>query len=166
MKKAWWQRFAVAVFLIAGALLILSPSRPLWPANSVLGRVQTAHRLVARAKTVYSVYSQRNDGFAPARDFLPPGLKVVGFMSFDDPEASLWRPFGSRRVEHIKVADTAEDLKRRGIEYALINSFNVRVLLEGRPVVGFLADQPQRPTSADLSAHVARGTRGPPIGIW
>ena len=41
-------------------------------------------------------------------------------VTFDDPETSLWRPFGSRRVEHVGPHDTAADLKRRGIEYVLI----------------------------------------------
>lgn len=41
-------------------------------------------------------------------------------VTFDDPETSLWRPFGSRRIEHVCSGDTAVELKQRGIEYILV----------------------------------------------
>lgn len=34
---------------------------------------------------------------APLRSALPPDEKLVGVITFDDPETSLWRPFGSRK---------------------------------------------------------------------
>ena len=74
----------------------------------------------ARQREVYSVYHERNDAFAPVRAVLPPDVKVLGLITYDDPETSLWRPFGSRRIEHVCPQDTAADLKRRGIEYILV----------------------------------------------
>jgi hypothetical protein len=121
VKKCWWRAAASAVFLLAAGLLIISPSRPLFPAQTILGKIQMPDsRLLARMKEVYSVYGNRNDGFAPARAALPPGLKVLGLITFDDPETSLWRPFGSRRIEHVCPGDTAADLKARGIEFILL----------------------------------------------
>ena len=121
VKKCWWRTSAFAVFLFAAGLLVISPARPLFPVQTIFAKIQMPDsRLVARIKEVYLVYAQRNDGFAPARELLPPGLKVLGMITFDDPETSLWRPFGSRRIEHVCPADTAADLKARGIEYVLL----------------------------------------------
>ena len=121
VKRTWWRVAAGGVFLLAAGLLIISPARPLFPARSISEEIWTSNsRLLARIKEVYSVYRSRNDGFAPARAALPPDLKVLGLVTFDDPETSLWRPFGSRRIEHVMREDTAADLKARGIEYILV----------------------------------------------
>jgi hypothetical protein len=54
------------------------------------------------------------------RSLLPPDWKVLGYLAYDDPETSLWRPFGSRRIEYVDLGDTAADLKARGVEYILL----------------------------------------------
>jgi hypothetical protein len=41
-------------------------------------------------------------------------------VTYDDPETSLWRPFGSRRIVHIRQEDTSADLKAFGVEYVLV----------------------------------------------
>jgi hypothetical protein len=121
-KHRWWRWAGALVFLLAVMLLILSPARPLWPANRILSNLSSGDSgLLARAKTVYAVYGERADGFAPVREQLPAGTSVLGLVTFDDPETSLWRPFGSRRIEHITDTDTAADLRARGIAYALIS---------------------------------------------
>ena len=128
VKKSWWRASAFAVFLLAAGLLVISPPRPLFPVQTILKNIHLPDgRLFTRIKEVYSVYGQRNDGFAPARKILPPGLNVLGMVTFDDPETSLWRPFGSRRIEHVCPQDTPADLKQRGIEYILVsnNAFNI-----------------------------------------
>jgi len=105
--------------------LILSPSRPLWPATAVLERFggsESSHPLVRKASTVYLVCSQRADAFAPARALLPGGANPLGFMTADDPETSLWRPFGSRRILHVRPLDTAQDIRRQGCPYVLVKS--------------------------------------------
>jgi hypothetical protein len=122
IRKRWWQLAAFGVFALGGLLLILSPSRPLWPANFILSRFDSHGRLVERARAVYQVYSQRADGFAPARNLLPPGERVVGLIATDDPETSLWRPFGSRRIVHVTRSDTTAELRARNIRYVLVNS--------------------------------------------
>ena len=116
VKKTAWRVAAFAGFVMAAGLLIVSPARPLFPVQTILKRFPDAP---ARVRVVYSVYAGRNDAFAPARDILPPGLKVLGLTTYDDPETSLWRPFGSRRIEHVCPDDTAEQLKARGVEYIL-----------------------------------------------
>ena len=121
VKKNWWRTAAFAVFLIAAGLLVISPARPLFPVRTILDNFQKPEsRLWARINEVYSVYGSRSDAFAPARALLPPGLKVLGMITYDDPETSLWWPIGSRRIEHVCPTDTAADLKARGIEYILL----------------------------------------------
>jgi hypothetical protein len=117
VKYFWWRSAAFGVFFIAAGILIISPARPLFPALTILGKMQNAP---ARIREVYSVYRERNDAFAPARAVLPPDLKILGMTTFDDPETSLWRPFGSRRIAHVCPGDTAEELKAEGVEYILV----------------------------------------------
>jgi hypothetical protein len=124
VTRRWWKISVFAVFTMAAALLVVSPSRPLFPALTLVEKLQTCQpdsRLLARMREVYSVYRGRNDGFAPARAMLPLYLKVLGMVTFDDPETSLWRPFGSRRIEHVCPQDTPVDLKQRGVEYILVH---------------------------------------------
>jgi hypothetical protein len=122
--KRWWRNLGLLVFALGAAVVILSPARPLWPWRLVLGEGANDHfpSSLARARSVYDVQSRRADGFAPVREVLPPGLKVLGLISFDDPETSLWRPFGSRRIVHVTRSDTPQALRASGIEYILVNA--------------------------------------------
>jgi len=129
VRTRWWRAVAVMVMIMAAGLVIVTPARPLWPATRVLGNLggaESTHPLVRRAWKVYSTYAQRWDAFAPAREMLPPGEAVVGVVTFDDPEASLWRPYGQRRFVHITPEDTLEEIRDRGVRYILVSP----VLLE------------------------------------
>jgi len=102
--------------------LIISPARPLFPVRTVINHIEARHsdsKFFARVKEVYSVYHDRNHAFAPVLDALPPGLKTLGFVTYDDPETSLWRPFGSRRIIHVCPGDNSTYLKAQGVEYIL-----------------------------------------------
>jgi hypothetical protein len=116
---------SLGVFVLAAILLVVSPARPLWPAVTVLrarGADQSAHPLVQRAWRVYSVYGVRGDAFAPAKALLPANTYRLGVITSDDPETSLWRPFGSRRVIHISRTDTPEEIRKEGVRYVLASS--------------------------------------------
>ncbi len=125
IRARWW-RFSVAgVFLVAAFLVIISQARPLWPAHFVLEKLHAKYPSdprLQRASQVFATYAQRWDAFAAVRARLPEELKVVGVITSDDPETSLWRPFGSRRMEHLKLEDSIEDLRKRNIQYVLVNS--------------------------------------------
>lgn len=126
VMRRWWRKVVFLEFLIAAGLLIVSPARPLFPALTLVEKLQARQpdsHPPARMRAVYSVYGGRNDAFAPVRAVLPPGLKVLGMVTFDDPETSLWRPFGSRRILHVCRDDTPEETRRRGIHYVLVSSF-------------------------------------------
>ncbi len=117
VKKCWWRGATFFVFAITALLLIISPARPLFPVLTILDKMPNAP---ARVREVYSVYRERNDAFAPAKEILPADLKVLGVTTFDDPETSLWRPFGSRQIVHVCPQDTAADLKAENVEYILV----------------------------------------------
>jgi hypothetical protein len=125
LKKLWWRASAFLVFVIAAGLLIISPSRPLFPVGSILAKLQAGRsnsKLAARIEEVYSVYRDRNHAFAPALALLPPDTHVLGLITYDDPETSLWQPFGSRQVVCLKPTDTADWLKSQGVRYILAKS--------------------------------------------
>lgn len=125
IRSRWWKQACGCVFGLAALLLVLNQARPLWPALTILrsmGAENSSHQLVRRAWAVYSVYSQRADAFAPARALLSADMSPLGFVSYDDPETSLWRPFGARRILHVTPTDTAAELRQRGIKCVLASS--------------------------------------------
>jgi hypothetical protein len=129
LTQKWWHALVLLCFAMAAALLVLTPPRPLWPANTVLGMMGAENSdsaLVKRVHTVYSVYGERSDGFVPAKQALPPGLDVLGLVTFDDPETSLWKPFGSTRIQHVTRRDDAASLRSRGIEYVLVSEYTLK----------------------------------------
>ncbi|HWD93219.1 MAG TPA: hypothetical protein VG938_12820 [Verrucomicrobiae bacterium] len=129
VRQRWWVALAGIVFALALAALILNPSRPLWPANTILAKALAKHPnqpQLSRAQKVYWVYADRPDPLAAIRQWFPPGLKVIGFMGTgDDLDISLWKPYGSRRVEPFFLEDSPEKIRALGIEYAVVGGFNL-----------------------------------------
>lgn len=124
-RQRFWRWAGLAVFALALPVLILSPQRPLWPAQTVLRAMNaetSTNRWLQRTWTVYSVYGSRAESFDPILKLLPPGQPVLGFVGMDSPEAALWQPFGTRRIRHIRMDDTAANIRARGIKYALVNA--------------------------------------------
>jgi hypothetical protein len=126
LQRRWWKGLVGIVFAVALFISVLAPARPLWPAETVLGKLHDAHpslRLITRAQSVYWLYKNRPVAFTPLLAALPADGKVFGMLTFDDPETSLWWPMGSRRIEHVKVEDARETLESRGIQYVIAPEF-------------------------------------------
>lgn len=123
VRQAWWRQWAFLSFGLAGLLLVVSPARPLWPAGWFFhhygSRLQTS-RLASRAMDAYATKNSRMEVFAPMIASLPADASVLGFYARDFPETSLWKPFGSRRILHVKTTDSPEEIRQRGIKYALV----------------------------------------------
>ena len=52
-RQTWWQRFCLLVMAVTAAMLLVSRDRPLFPAQTVLGKLQSNYphsKIVARAK--------------------------------------------------------------------------------------------------------------------
>lgn len=120
VRKTLWRGAAFIVFAMAAGLLIISPARPLFPVGMLLNKLSASHsQMATRTADVYTVYRDRNHAFQPVLDILPPGVKTLGFITYDDPETALWQPFGSRTVIHICPGDGPDFLKTNGITYIL-----------------------------------------------
>jgi hypothetical protein len=102
VRRAGWRILALLVSLSVLPCLILTPSRPLWPAQAMsawLNRHYPDGLLTQRIATVYSCYQNRNDLLAPLRAGLPDNATNIGYIAgVNDSDYSLWRPFGQRRV--------------------------------------------------------------------
>jgi hypothetical protein len=135
VRRNWWRKLSWAVFAFAFAVLVLTPARPFWPAKTILGRavaLQPDSRLLKRALAVYSVYSIRYDPVAEVRSYLPRDLKVVGLLSSpDDLETPFWRPYGKRRVEQISWKESAENIRARNLQYAVVSKAVFLIVKEG-----------------------------------
>jgi hypothetical protein len=105
VRRAGWRIVAVLVSLSVLPGLMLTPARPLWPAQALskwLVRHYPESALTQRVVMVYSCYQNRNDLLAPLRDQLPEDATKVGFIAGEnDMDYSLWRPFGHRQVVHL-----------------------------------------------------------------
>jgi hypothetical protein len=111
--------------LSAVPLVILCPARPLFPTQVVSSLMTTSHvpdAIVARYDRVYSVYAKRSDVLRELIAPIPAGERVVGFLQTgNDAEASLWLPFGTRKIVEVTPEDSREDVKARGIRFVLVS---------------------------------------------
>jgi hypothetical protein len=116
--------------LLALAALIVTPPRPLWPAISVLSKAAAAHPQqpqLQRALKVYEVYRRRSDPLAEVRAHFPENLQVIGFMGTDDDlDISMWKPYGSRRVEPFFFEDSPEKIRSLGIHYGVVSGLHLQ----------------------------------------
>jgi hypothetical protein len=106
VRRDGWQILAMLVSLSVLPCLVLTPSRPLWPVRTVSGWLSRNYpegSFTRRLTTVYSCYQNRNDLLAPLRARLPDNVTNIGFIAgLNDSDYSLWRPFGQRRVTHLR----------------------------------------------------------------
>jgi hypothetical protein len=105
MKKKWWEAGALVVIGSTILVLVLTPARPLWPAQTVLEKLQSRwpeSEQLWRAGEVYAVYRERNDLLQPLRERLPPDAARIGIIADDnDLDYGLWRPFGARTLSYL-----------------------------------------------------------------
>jgi hypothetical protein len=123
VRARWRHVLAAWVGATSVVVLFLSPARPLWPAQWVLGWFSDklpANQLIARAQRVYDVYGHRNDAFAGLSALIPDSVSTIGVIDDgDDMESSLWRPFGRRTV--VDVVDL-ERGSPPGIEWVVVKN--------------------------------------------
>ncbi len=102
VRSRLWHAVTVVVAAIPIFLLVLVPDQPLFPVDGLLGllkKVNAPNTLVQRTETVYRTYELRFDALAPIREMIPENVREIGFVGDgNQPEVSLWRPFGERRV--------------------------------------------------------------------
>jgi hypothetical protein len=135
VRRIWWQRLAHLVMLISVGLLIAAPFRPLFPAQTILGRLHDKHPDSKFAAKFLFIYSFRTD-VEKNRNYLntqlPSETNIVGVAgtvsSFG--ETGLWLPLGRRRVEGVLPDDTTEQLHSLGIDYVFVTDAFPKLLKE------------------------------------
>jgi hypothetical protein len=131
VRSRWRCVLAACVGITATAVLVLSPARPLWPAEWVLGWIADKlpkSDLIVRGQRVYEVYRHRNDIFADFRKQIPDDVTAIGVIGTGDVmESSLWQPFGRRKV--VDLLDLPRN-KPPGLEWVVVKN-------------GVVADNPQ-----------------------
>lgn len=134
-RNRWWRPAVMAAWGTTLLLVLLSPSRPLWPAVGVLGALQDRYQspLVARALTVYQVYGDRADQFSSLVNRLDQPGDTIGLLAQNALETSLWKPFGRRSVTQVLPRDDAASLRARGVR-ALVVSVPEVERLSGVPL--------------------------------
>jgi hypothetical protein len=129
----WWRVFAFFAALSVLPAMVLSPSRPLWPAKTVLNELagrKPDNRTVRRLLSIYQVYSNRADNLAPLKLYVPSDCRVVGFLgTTDDSELSLWRPFGTCRVVDITPANQSCVLHDGTVPVAVVSRRGVSEIM-------------------------------------
>ena len=123
VRRRWWKVLGLCVFLFAGLSVLVIPERPLWPALTALKKLESCFHspALARATTVYETYRARSEVLSPLIEALPNSTQSIGLISVTEPEAGLWRPFGSRRVFHILSETKPDEIAACGIERVIIN---------------------------------------------
>jgi hypothetical protein len=110
--------------------IVVDPSRPLWPAQTLLSHSTSSpliEKLRTRALSVYANYGSRSDVFSPLRQLLPPSVSEVGFFNGgDDPVSSLWKPYGSLIVREVTPKDNLTSLQARGLHYIFAGERGLR----------------------------------------
>jgi hypothetical protein len=105
LRQRWWRLTTYAVSLIPIIVLIIQPARPLFPVSLVVRSLPRGGAIGSPSRriiSVYQTYQARADVLAPVRDLLPGSVREIGFIGMeDDPEPSLWQPFGQRTVRDI-----------------------------------------------------------------
>jgi hypothetical protein len=119
-----WRWACGLALLSAFAVVVIVPSRPLWPAKTLLNQVgKDSHPLLIRAKSGYSVYQNRADGLGPLRDALPPDASRVAYLSFGvSSELPLWKPYLRRSLRHVMPSESLGDLRAEGLRYLILNN--------------------------------------------
>jgi len=137
-KTNLWRCGLVVVFVTSIGLVLTTPPRPILPIRTVLDLMENRLKdqaVFQRIKTVYDVYGNRGNGFAPLLARLPADSLVLGFYSSGDaPETTLWKPLGHRRLVHVLEGDTARDLDQRKLRWVVVSDLalqlNNRTLVE------------------------------------
>jgi hypothetical protein len=130
-RTRWWRILAGVPIAFAFIALVLNPARPLFPAASTFAWLerQLPRAMVSRAGTVYSVYRQRWNAFAPLLECVPPDVKILGAATGWAPETCLWRPLGQRRVVDVRSDLSLEKAGQVGLEYVVVEMSDAERIL-------------------------------------
>jgi len=129
-RKAW--RGLAILALVMGLVVVgLNPGRPLIPVpafSALLHAVHAPAGVAAEWTANAALRAGRFDDMEPLRTSIPDTEKVVGLVGgFDNPQVSLWLPFGSREtVEFDPTCVSRAELLQRNVHYLVVSEEFVR----------------------------------------
>ena len=127
MRTAWWRWGTVAAGLSSAVVMITSPMRPLWPAQTILASVGEQDGVPMQPlRNVYTVYRERAHGFDRLLSKVPANVDRIGMLSqFQFLEGPLWRPYGQHRVIRPAGDSSPENFRRLQVEYVVLRVADV-----------------------------------------
>jgi hypothetical protein len=164
LKSPNWRFAATLVMLSTIGLTIITPSRPLWPANTVFERFasENASPFLRRIRTGYEVYGGRADVLGQLREALPPRSNTIGYINFGPaPQNALWKPYLSRRLIQILPADSISNLTKAGGRHIVVNTRDFEIHM-GRSAESWLTIH----NAHILSRHTIRTLVKEPASEW
>ena len=117
-NQCWLVRSRVwrwtAFFTLASSILvlILTPSRPLFPQGLMIKMEQKLSlppSLYERIFNVYETYGRRARAFSPLLTAVSPGTLVLGYTGGVGLEAPLWKPYGDRSIIFVPPSGLLEN---------------------------------------------------------
>ena len=136
LKSRSWRLAAILVMLSTIGLTIITPSRPLWPANTAFERFASENDspFLRRIRTGYEVYGGRADVLGPLREALPTGAHTIGYVNFGPaPQAALWKPYLKRRLIQVLPGDPIEAFTKVGGRHIIINTRDFEIHMGSSP---------------------------------
>lgn len=125
LKSPKWYLASALVMVSTIALIIITPSRPLWPANTIFTCLASENHSPAlnRIRAGYEVYNKRADALDPLREALPPETNTIGYINFGPaPQLALWKPYLQRRIIQILPGDSINTLMNDGVRHIVVNT--------------------------------------------
>lgn len=107
LRSRIWQWSAFFAMGSSLLVLILTPSRPLFPPRALLKLVRhlpLSPSLSERISAVYQAYGHRSRPFEPLLLSLPSDVPLLGYTGGAALEATLWKPYGSRTIVYVPPA--------------------------------------------------------------
>jgi hypothetical protein len=136
IRTKLWKWAAAAAMLSTIAMMIITPSRPLWPAQWFFARFgeKPDSEIIRRASLGYAIYANRADALGELKRLLPTDADHIGFMSFAaGSEMPFWKPYGKKTVHHVRPGDSLEELRKSGVRHIVVNTNNFEFIMGTTP---------------------------------
>jgi hypothetical protein len=140
VHRRLWKWVGYAAMAMIFPVLLLNPSRPLLPLHLLvdgLRKIGVPASPVAQLEENHRLRAFRFDGFRDLLQSVPATETAIGAIAgSDDPEVSLWLPFGSREVIEVSAdRNTPGDLSAMHIHYVVVSAvplqFSYHMTLDG-----------------------------------
>jgi hypothetical protein len=125
LRKRWWRCLGELVMVATAFLVVVSRSRPLFPAQTLIAQLQARHpqsRFVSRMAVAYNFRNAFAQEMALFENSLPRDERVVGYATLGGlAEVGLWRPLGQRQVLRVLSDDSPARIREAGVRYVVVD---------------------------------------------